>query len=184
MRLDPEKFTRQSDEVFYITSPLATIDGADIDWLKARAAETPRRRARICAHPEPKAGLHEMIIVHEKNTYVPPHRHVGRSESYTIIEGQMRIVLFDDYGNVEGVVAMAAPGEDGQFFFRLSARRYHSMLIDSDWIVFHEVTGGPFNPATTEVASWAPAPEAIGLQAVYLAELANNIDMHWNKWNG
>ena len=184
MRPDRRKFTCQSDEVFYIASPLATIDDADIDWLKARAAEAPRRRARICAHPKPKAELHEMIIVHERNTYVPPHRHLGRSESYTIIEGQMRIVLFDDYGNVEDVVNMAAPGEGGQFFFRLSAPRYHSMLIDSDWIVFHEVTGGPFDPATTEFASWAPAPEAVGSHAVYVAELADNIDMNRNKWNG
>lgn len=176
MAAEPDKFQRQNDEVFYTSSPLTAIDDADIAWLKARAMETPRRRARICAHPAADAPLHEMIIVHERGTYVPPHRHIGRSESYTIIEGRMRIVLFDEEGKIDGTVDMSTPGQGGTFFYRLSGPQFHSMLIDSEWIVFHEVTSGPFDPKTTEFAPWAPAPDAPEeAQRQYLRDVALKI---------
>jgi len=172
MVAETDKFTRQNDEVFYTASALTDIGDADIAWLKARARATPRRRARICAHPSADASLHEMIIVHEKRTYVPPHRHIGRSESYTIIEGRMRIVLFDEHGGVQNTVALTPPGDGGTFFYRLSGPQFHSMLIDSDWIVFHEVTSGPFDPSTTEFADWAPGNgDPADAQAAYLAQM-------------
>ncbi|MBO6948141.1 MAG: WbuC family cupin fold metalloprotein [Rhodospirillales bacterium] len=177
MAADTDKFQRQNDEVFYTSSPLTAIDGEDIAWLKARAMETPRRRARICAHPAADAPLHEMIIVHERGTYVPPHRHIGRSESYTIIEGRMRIVLFDEEGKIDGTVDMSTPGQGGTFFYRLSGPQFHSMLIDSDWIVFHEVTSGPFDPKTTEFASWAPGnDDPAAAQAAFREDLLQRLN--------
>jgi len=166
-----EKFVRQNDEVFYTASDLTGIGAEDIAWLKDRARETPRRRARICAHPSADAALHEMFIVHEKDTYVPPHRHIARSESYTVIEGRMRIVLFDARGEIEDVVRMSPPGTDGYVFYRLAGPRFHSMLIDTDWVVFHEVTSGPFDPKTTEFAPWAPAADDLGAQSDFIARM-------------
>ncbi|MBL94269.1 MAG: cupin [Magnetovibrio sp.] len=175
MATETEKFTRQNDEVFYTTSALTEIGITDISWLKDRARETRRRRARICAHPDPDAGLHEMLIVHEKDTYVPPHRHIGRSESYTIIEGAMRIVLFDEAGSIEDVIAMTTLDQGGCFFYRLSGSQFHSMTIDSEWVVFHEVTSGPFDPATTEFAPWIPAPDDMDAQTEFMTRLIKRI---------
>lgn len=176
METEVDKFTRLNDEVFYTASALTEIGDADVAWLKERARETPRQRARICTHPSADASLHEMIIVHAKGTYVPPHRHIGRSESYTIIDGQMRIVLLDETGSVEGAVHMSPPGGGGVFFYRLSGPQFHSMLIDTDWIVFHEVTNGPFDPATTEFAPWAPGNDSSAdTQAAYMRNLMRQV---------
>jgi len=45
------------------------------------------------------------------------------------------------------------------------------MLIDTDWVVFHEVTSGPFDPKTTEFAPWAPAADDRGAQADFIARM-------------
>jgi len=175
MAAEADRFIRQNDEVFYTALALTRIDAGDIDWLKQRAAETPRRRARICTHPDADARLHEMLIVHACDTYVPPHRHVGRSESYHMIEGQMRIVLFEDDGEIRDHVAMSVSCGTGALYYRLSESRFHSMLLDSDWVVFHEVTSGPFDPATTIIPDWAPDSADTAAQRDFIARMRSTI---------
>lgn len=175
MAAENSKFTRFNDEVFYTNSPLSNVDKNDIAWLMARAKETPRRRARICAHVSPEADVHEMFIVHERNTYVPPHRHIGRSESYFLISGRMRIVMFDDDGAVTDFIEMAPPESGGAFYYRISEPMFHSMLIDSDWVVFHEVTSGPFDPTTTEYAKWAPSKDETDAQSNFVRKLQEEL---------
>ncbi|MGY4333958.1 hypothetical protein ACVWWG_008375 [Bradyrhizobium sp. LB7.2] len=33
---------------------------------------------------------------------------------------------------------------------------FHSILITSEWLVFHETTAGPFDPSRTAFPDWAP----------------------------
>ena len=66
----------------------------------------PRSRIRLCAHPDVNDTLHEMLIVHEKGTYVRPHKHLNKTESVHIIEGSVDVVIFDDDGNITDVIQM------------------------------------------------------------------------------
>jgi cupin fold WbuC family metalloprotein len=143
-------------EVFYSDRSFLTVGPEEIAWLKAEAAELPRRRARLCAHPAPEAGLHEMIIVHERMAYVRPHRHHGKSESFHILEGEALAVILEEDGRIAQVHDMAAHGSGKPYFYRMPEKVFHTLLIASDWLVFHEATSGPFDPAKTEFPDWAP----------------------------
>ena len=33
---------------------------------------------------------------------------------------------------------------------------FHALIVETDHLVFHETTTGPFDPRTTEQAPWAP----------------------------
>ena len=61
-----------NDEVYYTATGVTLVGPEEIAFLKARAAETPRRRTRLCTHPAPDNGLHEMLIVHG-------HDEIGRA---------------------------------------------------------------------------------------------------------
>ena len=142
-----------NDEVYYTADGITLVGPEEIAFLKARAAETPRRRTRLCTHPAPDSGLHEMLIVHGRDAYVRPHRHLGKPESLHVIEGSATALFFDESGTPRRRVPI---GDGGCRYYRIDDAVFHSLLIESDWFVFHEVTAGPFDPARTEWAAWSP----------------------------
>ena len=51
--------------------------------------------------------LHEMIIVIDKNSYIRPHKHLWKSESFHLIYGEADIVIFNDYGEIVNIIELA-----------------------------------------------------------------------------
>jgi cupin fold WbuC family metalloprotein len=164
-------FRKISDEVYYTDRDFTSVGPEEIAFLKARAAETPRKRTRLCAHPDPGHTLHEMLIVHGRDAYVRPHRHHGKPESLHVIEGTASALLFAQDGRLGRRIPMGPPGSGAAFFYRVETAVYHSLVIDSEWFVFHEATSGPFDPAQTEWAPWSPDGKDEAAAARYLSDL-------------
>lgn len=146
----------ESAEVLYAGDGIVTIDAATVADLKRQAAGNPRRRIRLCAHPRVDDRLHEMVIVHASETYVRPHKHPGKSESFHVIEGDVDVVIFDDRGGVSRVIPMGSIDSGRPFFYRIAEPLFHTLLIRSPVLVFHEATNGPFRREDTVFAPWAP----------------------------
>jgi cupin fold WbuC family metalloprotein len=161
----------ESEEVLYVEGDFATVGAEEIAELKRRAAGNRRRRCRICAHSTPNAPLHEMLIVHERDAWVPPHKHLYKDESIHVVEGSAVLVTFAEEGRVIKSVRLS---KDKKFYCRVPADTYHTLLIESDWFVFHETTTGPFDRTATVFASWAPAIEGEA-SALFNAELRTKI---------
>jgi len=148
-------FHKESDEVLYPDDDVVLIASGDLDELKRLASKNPRKRIRICGHKSPDDALHEMFIIHTNETYVRPHKHLGKAESFSILEGRVDVVLFHDDGSIRQVVNMGAPDSGLPFYYRLDDPIYHTLLIRTDFLVFHEVTQGPFNREQTIFADWS-----------------------------
>ena len=91
-----------------------------------------------------------------------------------MIEGSLKIVLFDDTGAIDQVIVMSAERADeaASVFYRLSAPQYHTVIPLTDYVVFHETTNGPFRREDMEFASWAPAETAAPeVQLAYIENL-------------
>ncbi|HWX22495.1 MAG TPA: WbuC family cupin fold metalloprotein [Candidatus Binatia bacterium] len=150
------RLIKLSDEVLTAGDPLVQLSRVDIQTLKQQALLNPRRRIRICAHPDTTDRLHEMLIVHTRGAYVRPHKHLNKSESVHVIEGKVDVVFFDDAGAVSDVVRLGDYQSDRKFYYRIGGPRYHTFLITSEFLVFHEVTNGPFRREDTVFAPWGP----------------------------
>ncbi|MBI3394627.1 MAG: WbuC family cupin fold metalloprotein [Spirochaetia bacterium] len=148
---------KESAEVLYPDEPIVTINSRDVEVLKRLADENARQRVRLCAHRSPGDSLHEMFIVHKKSCYVRPHKHPGKAESMFVVEGAADVVLFRDDGTVDRVFPVGAHGSGRGLYYRISDPVFHMLLIRSDYLVFHEVTEGPFRRGETVFAEWAPA---------------------------
>lgn len=146
----------QNPEVYYCDDAIVTADDATIAELKRIAAGNPRLRSRLCAHPDPSSDLHEMLIVHHREAYVRPHMHLGKPESFHVMEGTANVVIFEDDGRVRDVFDMAPYGQGALSYYRMPEKVFHSILITSEWLVFHETTAGPFDPSRTVFPDWAP----------------------------
>jgi cupin fold WbuC family metalloprotein len=145
-----------ADGVYYSRYPLPLIDTDVIAFLKQAAARSPLRRARFCAHLSPDAEQHDMLIVSHRDTYVTPHRHLSRSETFVVLEGFAEVILFDEQGEVEKSIKMGPPASGRPFFYRMPPRQFHSMLVESELLVSLESTKGPFDLSDREHAIWAP----------------------------
>lgn len=152
-------FTRENEEVYRSSGPVTVVTQKDVAFLKGQAAANSRGRVRLCAHPDSEDRLHEMLIVHTQAAYVPPHKHLNKSESFHIIEGLLTVFIFDEKGIVQEVIPMGVLESGRVFYYRLSSNIYHTIWPESEFVVFHEVTNGPFNREESMNAPWAPSEE-------------------------
>jgi len=169
------KSIKFNDEVLFAVDDVVQVDASDIEEIKKEAKLNPRKRIRICAHKDISESIHEMLIVHEKSCYVHPHKHINKIESFHVIEGSTYIILFDDDGRISQSILMGDYATGLKFFYRLPPSRYHSLLILSEVLVFHEITNGPFKPEDTVLATWAPEEAEEGEIIQYMAMLADTI---------
>jgi len=160
-----------NEEVVYTTEDVTKVNHDDIAFLKNKAALNSRKRIRLCTHPGVTDTLHEMLIVHMKGAYVRPHKHITKSESFHIIEGELKVVVFNETGGVTEVIPMANYGSEKPFYYRLAKGIYHTVIPETEFVVFHETTNGPFVREDAEFALWAPDEDNEQGQKVYLSEL-------------
>ena len=170
-----DRFKTVGEEIIYAQGLVVSINNGDLAMLKHIAEANPRKRVRICAHPDIDDTLHEMFIVHKQGNYVPPHRHKGKSESFHIVEGTAEIILFNESGMPSRKLIMGNKIRDGFIYYRLAPDVFHTVIPVSDYVIFHEVTNGPFRREETEFASWAPSEDEPHKHAAYLARIRREV---------
>lgn len=147
------------------------IKKRDIENLK-KSSMSPKS-VRICLHDSPDAALHEMLIAHKKDNYVKPHKHLNKSESFHIIEGEMDVFIFDMSGEIIRKIQMGDYKSGKSFCYRLSRSEYHTVLPKTKYVVFHEVTNGPFKREDTVFGKWAPDEEEVEAVNSFILRLKN-----------
>ena len=85
-----------SDEVFFAEDQIVRFGDQDTEFLKELAQRNQRKSVRVCTHKAEEDELHEMFIVHAHDTYVRPHKHLSKSVSFHVIEGQADVVIFGE----------------------------------------------------------------------------------------
>jgi len=123
---------------FYKTSnPIITDD--IMKELKRIAFET-KQNIRLNLHKSPYSPIHNMVIFHWKNTYVRPHKHISKSETCHLIEGEQLFITFDDNIGIKNKFYM----DKQNFFFKTDINQYHMNIPLSEYVIFHEIKTGPF----------------------------------------
>jgi cupin fold WbuC family metalloprotein len=143
-------------EVFRNREDVGLVDASWLAFLKERAARSPLRRSRLCLHRAHDDLVQQMIIVMCRDVLFRPHRHRAKTESFHMIEGLLDLIFFDDHGNSNRVVRMGPIGTGTIFCHRLSVSQFHAVLPQSDFVVMHEITTGPWIQDDAEFAPWAP----------------------------
>ena len=146
-------------EVYVSNQSFFQFDKEKINNLIRKAKLTPRSRVRFCSHSSSEENVHEMFIVHPRGAYVRPHKHINKSESMLVIEGKVDFFIFDDNGNIKEKLSLGDYNSGLPFYSSVRLSNYHSMIIHSEWLVFLEITKGPFNKEDTIFSEWSPKEE-------------------------
>jgi len=171
------RFKKESQEVLYAHGDVTYLSMKDTEMLKSKASGNERKRMRICTHASHLDPLHEMLICLRRGSYIQPHRHVDKSESFHVVEGLLSVVLFTNDGEVSQVITLGDYASGYPFYYRLSSSLYHTVVIHSEYALFHEVTNGPFNQISTEYPTWAPSQDdsdSIGNFLLKIERFAND----------
>jgi hypothetical protein len=86
------------------------------------------------------------------------------------------VIIFSDAGKVIEVVQMGDYLSGRKFFYMLSEPLYHTLIIHSQLLVFHESTNGPFRKSDLVCPTWAPDESDEAVCNGYLEELTRDAD--------
>lgn len=171
-----KNFFQKSKSVFY---PSAIIDflelsNADTDFLLNKK-NIFNKKSRLCLHKNPKSKIHEMLIMHKSRAYVRPHKHTQKTESFILLKGKLKVIIFDDKGNILKVINMSPFNSSKIFYYKMQKSYFHSFIIEQDSFFF-EITKGPFKKNETIFPSWAPNEKDFLLIKKYQKDLNDKVN--------
>lgn len=155
-------------EVYFNQNSVFKIDCRMIEELKAKARANASGKYRLCMQHSSQDSLHEMFIVRRKGDYGRPDKHLHTTESHTIIDGAMLIVLFEENGQIKEVFELS---EKSYHTYRIDTDIYHMQIPLTDQVVYYEIKQGPFTQETNIFPQWAPEPHDIEKVALFMQKL-------------
>lgn len=72
------------------------------------------------------APIHRLLNALEPGTYLPPHRHTDKEETYLVLRGSLLAFFYDDAGNVTDKVCLN-PSE-GKYGLEIPSNTWHSII--------------------------------------------------------
>lgn len=127
-----------------------------ISKLLDKASQSSRKRSHHNFHEVPEAPVQRLCIGLVKGTYVKPHLHPqgNKWEMIMALEGEIKLIIFSDSGEVINVFVLEAHKVKG---VEVPSKCWHTILPLSDKAVAFEFKEGPYNPADPAIfAEWAP----------------------------
>lgn len=121
-----------------------------LNELKLSAKNNKRKRTLQMLHTSHAEELHSMINVFSKGTYAAPHVHwieknddetIKKGESFIVIEGTGKIILFSPEGVVERVIPLDA---EEKTMVWIPAGVWHTIVCTSEFFIVFENKTGPW----------------------------------------
>ncbi len=133
-----------------------------IDSVINKARTSPRLRMNYNFHPELGDPVQRLINALEPWTYIRPHKHPTKEESFVLLRGTILAVAFNDDGTIrDHAVLSHSTGILGNEF---EENTYHMLTALETGSAVFEIKEGPFIPHSEgNSAPWSPkegTPEA------------------------
>ena len=144
-----------------------------IDKVIEEARNSPRLRMNYNFHPELSDPVQRLLNALEPWTYIRPHKHTTKEESFVLLRGTILAVSFNDDGKILDHAVLSQ--ETGILGIEFEENTFHMLTSLETGSAVFEIKEGPFIPHTEgSSASWSPkegTPEAKGFLAKIFDEL-------------
>ena len=112
---------KENEGIYYCLDEIPKISKNEIIDLISKTKKTSGDRSRVCMHKNINERFHEMFIVLLKNCYIRPHKHLKKSESLSVIDGEADAIIFDDKGKVTKKIELGNYISGKEFYYRISS---------------------------------------------------------------
>ncbi|WP_299088249.1 WbuC family cupin fold metalloprotein [uncultured Bacteroides sp.] len=141
-----------------------------LDSVSHEARESSRLRMNYNFHESLDAPIQRLLNALEPGTYLPPHRHTDKEETYVVLRGSLLTFFYDDLGNVIEKVNLNPSA--GVYGVEIPSGTWHSIIALEPGTVIFEIKSGPYKPLPPEdIAPWAPAPSDLEGAAVFMKRM-------------
>lgn len=132
-------------------------DDALLQKLFVEATQSPRKRTHFEMHTGTHDLIQKFLNVLQPGSYIPPHLHAeeGRWESFQIISGAIKVLIFDEKGTVKDTIVLSR--ESGNYIAEIKEKQWHCIVALEANTALLELKPGPYDPqAAKHFAPWAP----------------------------
>jgi len=126
-----------------------------IDKVIDQARNSPRLRMNYNFHPELSDPVQRLLNALEPWTYIRPHKHTTKEESFVLLCGTVLAVVFNDDGTIRDHAILSQ--STGILGIEFEENSFHMLTSLETGSVVYEIKEGPFVPHTEgSSAAWAP----------------------------
>jgi len=144
-----------------------------LDTVTEQARTSPRLRMNYNFHAELSDPVQRLLNVVEPWTYIRPHKHTTKEESFVLLRGKVLAVSFNDDGTIRDHAVLS--NSSGVLGIEFEENIFHMLTSLETGSAVFEIKEGPFVPHTEgSSAPWAPkegTPEAKDFLAKVFGEL-------------
>ncbi len=144
-----------------------------IDKVVVQARTSPRLRMNYNFHPELSDPVQRLLNALEPWTYIRPHKHPTKEESFVLLRGTVLAVSFNDDGTISDYAILSS--KTGILGIEFEENCFHMLTSLETGSAVYEIKEGPFVPHTEgRSAPWSPkegTPEAKEFLAKVFGEL-------------
>ena len=119
-----------------------------LEEITEQARQTPRLRMNYNLHDSLDAKAQRLFNAMEPGTVLPVHRHRNTSETYILIRGAIRVLLYDD--NKTLINSYEISDKNDNFGFHIPKGQWHTLEVLESGTVIFEVKEGPYAPLSDE----------------------------------
>ena len=118
------------------------IDQHTLDYLTARAKESPRLRMNLDLRNTPEDQSQRMLNAIEPGTALPIHRHRDTSETVVCLRGHFEEYFYDVNGQLTDTIDMVPGGT----LINIPAGQWHNLRSLESGTVLLECKDGAYKP--------------------------------------
>lgn len=119
-----------------------------LEEITEQARQNPRLRMNYNLHDSLDAKAQRLFNAMEPGTVLPVHRHRNTSETYILIRGAIRVLLYDD--NKTLISSYEISDKNDNFGFHIPKSQWHTLEVLESGTVIFEVKEGPYAPLSDE----------------------------------
>ena len=119
-----------------------------LEEITEQARQNPRLRMNYNLHDSLDAKAQRLFNAMEPGTVLPVHRHRNTSETYILIRGAIRVLLYDD--NKTLISSNEISDKNDNFGFHIPKSQWHTLEVLESGTVIFEVKEGPYAPLSDE----------------------------------
>jgi cupin fold WbuC family metalloprotein len=130
----------------------------DLNYLKDKYFKSERRRHRLCFHQNTEILLHDIVIIYDSKSYIPPNKHIGKSETIVLLQGELEFFIFNDRGEPFFGTKLSATDKQYPFIIRVPPNTWHGLrCISEEPCIVKETITGPYWKESLKWAEFAPS---------------------------
>ena len=122
------------------------IDQHTLDYLTARAKESPRLRMNLDLRNTPEDQSQRMLNAIEPGTVLPIHRHKNTSETVVCLRGHFEEYFYDVNGQLTDTIDMVPGGT----IINIPVGQWHNLRSLESGTVLLECKDGAYKPLGEE----------------------------------